>query len=140
MEILVPSLVFMLAAVAAAFFLLPRLAATVLVMSSAVVLVIAFYVHMQRFGVSEYERATWIYKMKDYSSYILIGVLLLASYGFYTINHSSSSSSNIISTNALSSSALPEMKMPTIGGGFDTISQTVSSRINELLRKGRISN
>lgn len=136
MEILVPSLVFMLAAVAAAFFLLPKLAPSVLVLSSTIVLVIAFYVHMQRFGVSEYERATWIYKLKDYSSYILIGVLLLASYGFYTIN--APKEPTIL--NAIASPALPEMKMPTIGGGFNTITQTVSSRIGELLRKGRISN
>ncbi len=130
MEILMPSLVLLLIAVAVAYFVLPQFAPQVLISSSAIVLAAAVYMHMQQFGVSEYERATWIYKIKDYSSYILVGVVILGAYGFYAMN-------NWDSRPAIP--AMPAIGAPAVGGGMGQIAKTVSSRIGQLMRKGRIS-
>ena len=85
---------------------------------------------MTQFGVSEYERATWIYKIKDYSSYILIGLVLLGAYGFYAMN-------NWNSTPVVP--VMPPIANPIVGGGMGQIAKTVSSRIGQLIKKGRIS-
>jgi uncharacterized membrane protein len=126
MEILIPSLAILLAAVAAGFFLLPKLAPTILMASSAVVLAIAIYMHVKQFGVMEYERSTWQNNLKGYSSYIMYAVILIGAYGFYVMNRSGGS-------------GMPTITTPTVGGGFDDVMRTAVSRINQLMRKGRIS-
>lgn len=127
MEFLIPSLALLLAAVAFAFFIMPKFAPVTLIMTSAAVLAVAIYMHWSQFGVAEYERATWYYKLKDYGSYIMVGVVLLGAYGFYAMNNWGGESS------------LPSITTPTVGGGMGAIAKTVSSRIDQLMRKGRIS-
>ena len=90
----------------------------------------AAYAHWKQFGVSEYERATWIYNLRKYSSYVLIAMVILGAYGFYTMNYASSSS--------LATPALPAITAPTMGGGVQSVLKTASSRINEIVRRGRI--
>jgi hypothetical protein len=130
MEILIPSLALLLLSVAIAYFILPNFAPQILLSSSAFVLAAAIFMHWKQFGVSEYERATWIYNIKDYSSYILIGIVLLGAYGFYAMNNFSSRPMI---------PAMPAITGPTMGGGMDQIAKTVSSRIGQLIKKGRIS-
>ncbi len=127
MEILIPSLAMILAAVAVAFFVLPKLAPTILVTASGIVLAIAVYMHWNRFGVMEYERATWQNSLKEYTSFSMIAVILAAAYGFYALNAGNSSS------------PMPALTTPTIGGGFDSVVKTAVSRVNQLMRKGRIT-
>jgi hypothetical protein len=130
MEIFIPSLALLLLAVAIAYFILPKFAPQILLSSSAVVLAVAVYMHWKQFGVSEYERATWIYKVKDYGAYIILGLVILGAYGFYAMN-------NWDSRPAIP--AMPAITTPTIGGGMDQIAKTVSSRIGQLVKKGRIA-
>ncbi len=126
-----PSLVAMLVAVAIAFFVIPRLAPSVLIVVSSLVLAGAVFMHYDRFGVTEYERATWMYNIKQYTGFIIFGVILLGGYGFlYMQKQSGSGSSNI---------SMPALNMPTVGGGMGVVAKTVSSRIRELMQKGRIS-
>lgn len=134
MEILVPGLMTaVLLGVAIAFFVLPTFAPIVLVAGSGVVLAIALYIHYRQFGVMEYERATWMYNLRKYASYIMIAVTLLVAYGFYAINNGMGDSS-------VASPAMPAIGLPTTsGGGFRTVGNTVASRLGELFRKGRIS-
>lgn len=127
MEILIPSLAMLLAAVAVGFFVLPKLAPTILITSSAVVLAMAIYMHINQFGVMEYERSTWQNSLKGYSSYLMYALILVGAYGFFIMNKSSGSS------------LMPSMMTPTVGGGFDDVVRTAVSRINQLMRKGRIS-
>jgi hypothetical protein len=83
----------------------------------------------------EYERSTWQYNLRKYSSYVMIGAIILGAYGFYAMNQSGSDS--ILPS--VTSPALPAIAMPAVGGGVDTMFRTASSRITELLRKGRIT-
>jgi hypothetical protein len=130
MELLMPSLAVLLAAVAIAFFVIPRMAPNVLIIASAVVLGLALYSHYNRFGITEYERATWIYNLGQYSGFIIVGVVIVGAYLMWGGMGSSSSNTP----------AAPTLNLPTLsGGGFDTIFETSSSRIRELLRKGRIT-
>jgi len=128
MEILIPSLAMLLAAVAVGFFLLPKFAPSILIGASAFVLALAIYMHVSRFGVMEYERATWQNNLKAYSSFVMIALILISAYGFYAMNQSKS----IIP-------AMPSMTTPIMGGGFDDVIHTAVSRVNQLMRKGRIT-
>ena len=133
MELFIPSLAFLLAAVAVCYFVLPDLAPAVMIGSSVLVLAAAMYVHWSKFGVMEYERSTWQYKLRQYSAYIMIIAILLGAYGFYAINKGSFGES------AYASPSVGTFAAPIVGGGFGTITSTVRSRINELMRRGRIS-
>lgn len=135
MELLIPSLALILLAVAIAFFVMPSFAPAILITGSVVTLVAAVYLHMSQFGVMEYERSTWQYNLRKYSSYVMIGAIILGAYGFYAMNQSGGSS--VMSS--ITTPALPAIAMPAVGGGVDTMFRTASSRLNELLRKGRIS-
>ncbi len=136
MEFLIPSLALILGAVAVAYFILPKLAPQILVISSAVVLAIAIFMHVSQFGVAEYERATWMYNVKQYGAFLIIGLILAGAYGFYAMNNSSSGSYFGFGQ---SSSPLPAITAPTFGGGFDYVAKTAASRIQQLMRKGRIA-
>jgi len=129
MQLLMPSLTLVLVAVAIAFFLLPQLAPAVLVTGGAAVMVLAMYSNWSQFSRSEYEQATWMYNLRKYSSYVIIGVILLGAYGFYAMNQ----------TSAAPATPLPAIMAPTVGGGLRSMMDTASSRINELMRKGRIT-
>ncbi len=130
-----PSLALILLAVAIAFFVMPSFAPSILITGSVITLVAAIYFHMSQFGVMEYERSTWQYNLRKYSSYVMIGAIILGAYGFYAMNQSGSDSV----LPSVTSPALPALGMPAIGGGMDTVYRTASSRLHELLRKGRIS-
>ncbi len=131
MELLIPSLAFVLAAVAIAFFVLPKFAPATLVVGSAVVLALAVYEHVKKFGVAEYERATWLKNLRHYGGWIMVVVILLGAYGFYAMNNTGS---------GMSTPALPAMAAPQLGGDFSDVAKTATSRIRELMRHGRISN
>ncbi len=133
MELLIPSLAFVLAAVAIAFFVLPRFAPATLVVGSAVVLTLAVYEHVKKFGVAEYERATWLKNARQYGGWILLVVILLGAYGFYAMN-------NVGGGSAMATPALPPVMTPQLGGDFSDVAKTATSRIRELMRHGRISN
>lgn len=122
-----PSLIAILLAVGVAFFVIPKIAPSVLMIASGLVLVLAIMNHLNRFKVTEYERAAWIYQVKDYMGLIIFAVIAVGAYGFLTINRESSSP------------AMPELTLPTVGGGMGQIMKTVESRIGQLMRKGRIS-
>jgi hypothetical protein len=135
MELLMPSLIALLLAVAVAYFVIPQLAPNVLVIVSAVILAWAIYSHATRFGVSEYERATWTYKIREYSGLILFGVILIIGYSLFFAKSQMGSGN----TSMLPGPAMSNLNFPSVGGGFDTIARTVRSRIGELMRKGRIT-
>lgn len=141
MERLIPGLALLLAAGAIAFFVMPAMAPTVLIGCSTVVLAIALYFHYSQFGVMEYERSTWQYNLRKYSSYVMFGVIILAAYGFYAMNQSSyasgSSSGGIMSS--IASPSMPALSAPIIGGSLSAMGRTAASRIQELMRRGRIS-
>ena len=143
MELFVPSLAFLLVGVAIAFFALPRLAPTILIGGSAVVLALALYLHYSRFGVMEYERSTWQYNIKQYGSWAIVGAILLGAYGFYALNNSGGGAANTgfaAEAPALLAPAtpMPPLTTPQLGGGFKNVFSTATSRINNLMRHGRI--
>lgn len=130
-----PSLAALLLAVAVAFFVMPNFAAPMLVGAGIFMILAAEYVHWNQFGVSEYQRSTWQYNLRRYGSYVLIGVILVGAYGFYALNTGSSGGSVLPS---LSTPSLPALQAPAIGGGVAQVVNTATSRIRELMRKGRI--
>lgn len=129
---MMPSLIALLLGVAVAYFVIPQLAPSVLIIVSAIILAWAIYVHASRFAVTEYERATWTYKISQYSGLIAFGVILLIGYGLFFMQ-GQSGSGNILG------SPMSPVNMATTGGGFSTVARTVRSRIGELMRKGRIT-
>jgi hypothetical protein len=120
-------LVFLLAAAMICYFVLPNLAPPIIIGAGVVLLLAAAYKHWSTFGTMEYERATWQYNLRQYGSYVMMGMVLLGAYGFYAMNDTSGGS-EILS---------PPTTM--IGGGFGTVMKTASSRITELMRRGRIT-
>jgi hypothetical protein len=129
MELFMPSLVALLAAVAIAFFLIPSVAPTMLVAGSAVVLAGALYLHYSRFGRMEYEQATWQYNLRRYSSWIMLAAVLLGAYGFYTL--SGMAGSGIEAAPAPVESSFGGLS----GGGFARVGETVATRIAALARR-----
>ena len=113
MEIPVLSLAYimgMIFLVGAAFFLIPKIAPFVLVVISTLLLVLVGYMHYKQFGISEYERNTWMDKLRDQSPYLLFGGVLVAVLViYYLATNIQSSSPNI------SSSGLP-LPIPQAGG------------------------
>jgi hypothetical protein len=138
MELFVPSLVFLLVGVAIAFFVLPSLAPTLLIGGSAVVLAIALYLHYSRFGRMEYEQSTWQYNLKQFGGWVIVGAILLGAYGFYAMNTSGSPSTYVSESAPALNAGLPPLTMPQSGGGFKNVYNTAASRINNLMRHGRI--
>ena len=130
MELFIPSLGLILIALLFVYFYMPSMAVPLMITAAMVVGAFAAYAHWKQFGVSEYERATWMYNLRKYASYVLIALVILGAYGFYTMNFSSSSS--------MATPALPAITVPTMGGGVQSILKTASSRINELVRRGRM--
>lgn len=129
-------LVFLLAAVAIAFFVIPNMAPTVLISAGVVMLAVTAYKHWATFGVMEYERATWQYNLRQYGSYVMMAAVLLGAYGFYAMNQTSGGGvAGIMNGSATSETTLPGMA----GGGFGNVMKTASSRIQELMRRGRIT-
>lgn len=130
-------LVFLLAAAAVCYFVLPGLAPQILIGSGIVLLLVTAYMHWSKFGVMEYERATWQYNLRQYGSYVMMAAVILGAYGFYTMNQTdgSATSGGIFGTSSTEST----IPIPTVGGGFGTVMRTASSRIQELMRRGRIS-
>lgn len=110
MEIPVLSLTYimgMIFLVGSAFFLIPKLAPFVLVLISGILLVFVGYMHYKQFGISEYERNTWMDRIKDQSPYLLFGGILLAIAIIYYI------ATNVQSQPINTSLPLP---MPQAGG------------------------
>lgn len=133
-----PSLVFVLAAVAIAYLVFPAFAPPILIGGSAIALAGALYMHYSQFGVMEYERSTWQYNLRKYSNWVIMAAILLGAYGFYAMNAGGSSSEAPSLLPA--SPALPPLSAPTmIGGGMGTVFKTASSRLGELMRRGRIT-
>ena len=130
MELFIPSILALLAAIAVVFLVLPSFGTSALITGSIVMLGLAAYIHYTRFGVMEYERETWTNNLRQYTSYIILLLVLLGAYGFYAMTASSSS---------ISSPSLPPVSMPTMGGGLQSMMKTATSRINELVKRGRIS-
>jgi len=131
MELFIPSLAALLAGIAVVMIVLPGFAITALITGSIVMVGLAAYIHWNKFGVAEYERATWMDNLRKYSSYVILLLVLLGAYGFYAMNASASS--------GMSTPALPPVTAPTVGGGVQAMLKTATSRINELVRRGRIS-
>jgi hypothetical protein len=148
MELVVPSLVALLVGIAIAFFILPRLAPTLLITGSVIVLGAALYLHYSRFGRMEYEQATWQYNLKQYGSWIMVGAVLLGAYGFYAMNTGQfvgitpailSPSSNAAAAPSILTPEMPNLSMPQSAGGFKNVAKTAMGRVNSLLRHGRIN-
>ncbi len=129
-----PSLVMMLLGVAIVYFWIPTLAPPMLIAGSIVVLALSLYVHIKQFARTEYEQSTWQYNLRNYSSFVILGAIFLGAYGFYALNNTPSSQPSIFQ-----SPALPSIVQPAVGGGMGTVMKTATSRINELMRRGRIS-
>ena len=135
MELLIPSLVALLVAIAIAYFVLPMLAPSILIGGSAVLLAVAVYLHYKQFGVVEYERSTWQNNLKAFGSWIMLGAVLLGAYGFYAMNTGAMGGGE--AAPALGNE-MPPLSLPQTGGGFRNVFNTASSRINSLMRHGRI--
>jgi len=142
MELFIPSfaafLILLLVGILA-FLILPKFAPLILVSGSGAVLAMALYIHWSRFGREEYERSTWQNNLKQYGGFIVIGAILLMAYGFYALNQGPSSVVPASLSDAVASVALPPVAAPAVGGGFQTVARTASSRLRELFRSGRIS-
>jgi hypothetical protein len=67
----------------------------------------------------------------------MVGAVLLGAYGFYAMNNGSflggAESAPAISPE------MPPLSLPQTGGGFKNVFNTASTRINSLMRHGRIN-
>ena len=138
---LVPGLVLILLAVALSFFVTPTLAPGVLLTGSAALFAVAVYFHWSQFGRDEYERASFWWNMKDYFYLVMIALILVGCLIFYSMNQAASSGAVPGLTGGFfGESNLPPVSLPTVGGSLEDIMMTAGSRIQNLIRKGRLTN
>jgi len=137
---LVPGLVLILLAVAMSFFLVPTLAPGVLLGGSALILAIAAYIHWGQFGRDEYENTSLRYNLKDHFSLVMITIVLVGCLIFYSMNQAASSGivPGLVG-GGFGDSELPPLSIPTFGGGLAEIAMTAGSRIQNLMKKGRLN-
>jgi hypothetical protein len=76
MELFIPSIATLLIMALIVFLIIPRIGAPILAVLSIVLLSYAVYNHMQLF-YPEYRYSTWQDKLKQYASFIIVGVLVL---------------------------------------------------------------
>ena len=139
MQLLFPSLILLLASVAIAFFVFPRIAPMVLVIGSVITFMLALYIHWSQFGVAEYERSTWQNNLRQYSSLLMMAVVLLAAYGFYAMNQGGAGEAPAAAAEAVSNAgANAANAAPAAGGGFRSVFKTVASRLSHLFKHGRM--
>lgn len=103
MELFIPSVLLLLLAAAAVFFVLPRFGAPTLAIISVALLVYGIYQHMNAFG-SEYRLSTWQLSLASYAPYIMVGGLLVV-IAFYLLS---------ISPLGVGSTAPNMPEMPTV--------------------------
>lgn len=133
MELIIPSLVALFLGLAIALFVFPTIAPALLITGSMVAIAIAAYIHWKQFGTAEYARSTWQNNLRMYTSLVLIGIIIACAYGFYAMNATGVTVGPFEST-----PSLPNLQAPQIGG-MSHVLKTVGSRINDLLKKGGIS-
>lgn len=138
---LVPGLVLILLAVALSFFAVPMLAPAVLLGGSVVLFAIALYVHWSKFGRDEYEKSALWYNAKDYLPLIMVAVIIIGCAIFWSMNQAASSGAvPALQGGYFGPSNMSEISMPAFGGGLMDIAMTAGSRIQSLLKKGRLPN
>ena len=76
MELFIPGLATLLIMGLIVFLIVPRLGAPILAVLSILILIYAVYNHIQLFS-SEYKYSTWQDRLKEYASFIIVGVLIL---------------------------------------------------------------
>ena len=131
MELLVPSLAALLFGIAIAFFVIPKVAPSMLFGGSALVLIYAIYLHYSKFGKMEYDQSSWQNNLRIYAKYAFVVTVFVLIYGFYAINSSGGGK--------FSGGGMDEITMPKLGGGLDSVYKTAASRMREFLLKGRIT-
>jgi hypothetical protein len=138
---LVPGLVLILLAVALSFFALPMLAPAVLLGGTCTLLAIALYIHWSKFGRDEYKSSALWYNAKDYLPLIMIAVIIIGCALYWAMNKAASSgASPALLGGYFGPSNMSEISMPAFGGGLMDIAMTAGSRIQSLLKKGRLPN
>lgn len=118
MELFLPSIAALLIAALIVFLVLPRLGAPVLAVLSLVLLAYAVNNHIQLFS-SEYRYSTWQEQLKGYSSFIVVGVLILLSLGFISYLFMGSGSS-----------ALPASNVPMNNAAVNAINGATNQAVN----------
>ena len=134
---LIPALAIVMFCVAICFFVIPALAPGVLLLGSAAVFVVTVYIHWTQFGRDEYERATWMWNIKDYAPLVLLAMVLVACVVFYYIIQNQRQAQTLMSGGGMSE--MPPLTMPQMGGGFEEIMMRAGSRINTLLKNGKLN-
>ena len=82
-SILTPFLLFLAAIVALLVYMfIPTIPNIALTTGAAILLAAGIWWHWTQFGV-EYRTSTWQEQLRNYSSYVMVFVVILASYGFY---------------------------------------------------------
>lgn len=127
MELFLPGIATLLIIGLIVFLILPRLGAPVLATLSIVLLAYGVYNHIKLFS-SEYRYSTWQDRLKDYSSFVIIGVLILSilmylGYLFGTQGASALPVSNVPVANATEA-------VNAVNGVVNTITNTVSNVTN----------
>jgi len=77
------------------YLVVPAINAMTLVLAASVLLVAGVWWHWTQFGI-EYRTSTWQLQLRNYASYALVLVVILLSYGFYTLSYSASSLQQIV--------------------------------------------
>jgi hypothetical protein len=131
MELFLPGIATLLIIGLIVFLILPRLGAPVLATLSIILLTYGVYNHIKLFS-SEYRYSTWQDRLKDYSSFVIIGVLILSilmylGYLFGTQGASALPVSNVPVANA--TEAVNAVN-GAVNGVVNTITNTVSNVTN----------
>jgi hypothetical protein len=131
MELFLPGIATLLIIGLIVFLILPRMGAPVLATLSIILLAYGVYNHIKLFS-SEYRYSTWQDRLKEYSSFIIIGVLILSilmylGYLFSTQGASALPVSNVPVANA--TEAVNAVN-GTVNSIVNSITNTVSNATN----------
>ena len=127
MEFLIPGLAFLLFGIAIAFLVVPKIAPAMLITGAGVAIALAAYMHYVKFGNEEYNRSTWQNNLKTHARWVILLAVLFGAYAFYALNASDNMS------------GYTTVVIPKIGGSLNDVVNRISSRMDDLFRKGRLS-
>ena len=106
--------------------LIPNVSIVALVSASAVCLAATIWWHAIQFGV-DYRTSTWIEQLRNYSAYVMIFVVILCSYGYYTFALSSSPTmQSQVSTQISSIMESPAAVVESVGDLVESITSSIT--------------
>jgi hypothetical protein len=124
MELFIPSLLVLLIAGLLSYLIIPKLSVQIVLILSFIILVIVMKNHYTLF-YNEYRYQTWTVQLKEYASYVIVGVLIIFIFSSMSFILQSAT------TSALGGNIIPEVApLPSASTATNPVTSVINSAIN----------